>query len=381
MRDTYFDVTDPINIKIWELGTELAAAWEWHVSWVAGGQHTFIYYRTGDSLYMPRTITDSLHYFGGEIWRKGWVPDVGQSMNLINSNLGTIQTATTNNTDTIVVNVDFAPIQQDSVIVWAVDTVVSNSIINSLTQQQFYDLLTQPQFLLDTNYFHTLGDSAIMIYPSTPLDSGNTILVEYKTKHPGAFEIRDSMMAADPSIEIGFCVNFRKHLLGRPSFDARLVQSPPRFLVEHPYNDNTDPALSNGFYSEIIYLAEKKAREGFREDQLELDSIVDAMGIPNPIGIGLTEWNIRLCGNNNCSLAYNGILGGLYVANFFTQFYEAQRNESIDLRVCNHFATVAQGFNLIHLFHYDGLISGVSTTAQSEAIRITNNAIGENLIP
>jgi len=379
-RNTYFGVTSPINIRKWELGNELAAKWEWHFSWLSGGQNTVIHYQSGDSLYFPRTITDSLHYFGGEIWRKGWVIMAGDGMDILNSNLGTIKRIANNNTDTSIINVEFGPIHQDSVIVWAVDSVLSSSLISSLTQQDFYDLMAQPQFLLDTNQYEILGDSAVKVYTNTPLNTDNLILVEYKTKHPGAFEIRDSMMLADPTIEIGYCIDFRKNLLGSPAFDARLIQSPPRFVISHPYNNNTDLALNNGYYSEILYIAEKKAKVEFADDQLEYDSIVSAMGISSPIGIGLTEWNIRLCGEGNCDSSYNGILGGLYTANFYTQFYEAMQQNIVDLRVSNHFAGVAEGYNLIHMFHYYSNLDTTFTTAQSHATRIMNNALDGNLI-
>jgi len=136
-RNTFFGVTNPINIKKWEIGNELAANWEWHLSWLAGGAHTRIYYQTGDSLYLPRTITDSLHYFGGEIWRKGWVPIAGDGMNILNSNLGTIKKITSNTIDTSIVKVKFGPIHQDSVIVWVVDTPLSESYISSLPNSNF----------------------------------------------------------------------------------------------------------------------------------------------------------------------------------------------------------------------------------------------------
>ena len=234
LRNTYFGVTNPINIKKWEIGNELAAKWEWHYLGLPVALIPEFIIKQVIVLYFPRTITDSLHYFGGEIWRKGWVPIAGDGMDIINSNLGTIKKINSNNTDTTIVKVKFGPIHQDSVIVWAVDTALSQSYITSLTQQQFYDLITQPQHLLTDTYYEILGDSAVMVYPNNPLNTNHLILVEYKTKHPGAFEIRDSMMLADSSIEIGYCIDFRQNLLGNSSFNTRLAQSPPRFLIYPP---------------------------------------------------------------------------------------------------------------------------------------------------
>jgi hypothetical protein len=96
--------------------------------------------------------------------------------------------------------------------------------------------------------------------------------------------------------------------------------------------------------------------------------------------VGLTEWNIRLCGDGGCNPSYNGVLGGLYTANFFAQFYESSQYDSVDLRVSNHYAGVAEGNNLIHTFHYNPSLDKVITTSQSHAIRMVNSTIGENLI-
>ena len=74
------------------------------------------------------------------------------------------------------------------------------------------------------------------------------------------------------------------------------------------------------------------------------------------------------------------MLGGLYTANFFAQFYESNQYDSIDLRASNHFAGVAEGNNLIHTFHYRPSLDSIITTPQSHAIRMVNSTIGENLI-
>ena len=381
LRYAHLGVTDPINIKTWEIGNELAAKWEWHVSWLAGGGHQQIYYQTGVTpTLMFRPLTDSLHYFGGILWRAGWVPEAGDGMDKMSSILGATHVVNATDDDSIVVDIEFAPIYQDSVIVWVVDTSINIALFDDLTQQQIYDLIAQPQHLLDSNYYHTMGDTAVMVYHTPPLDTNMFILVEYKTKHFGTFDIRDSMKAADPSIDIGYCIDFRTNMLGKPSFDARLIQSPPNFLIDHPYNSNIEIAVNKNLFTEILYLAEEKMTHRFPDMQMSLDSIVNALSIPNSIGVGLTEWNIRLCGAGGCNRDYNGILGGLYVANFFLQSYEAERNGSINLKCSDHFAGVAEGTNLIHLFHYYGQTNSVFITPQSEAIRMVNEAVGENYV-
>jgi len=379
LRNTYLGVSDPIDIEIWEIGNELAAKWEWHVSWVAGGFGQKIFYQTGISKDMPRTLTDSLHYWGGSLWRSGWVPEAGDGMNKINSILGATHFINPSDGDSVIVDIEFAPIFQDSILVWVVDTAISKNL-DSLTQQQIYDLIAQSKYSLDTNFYHTMGDTAVMVYNNPPLDTNMFILVEYKTKHSGAFEIRDSMKAADPTIEIGYCIDFRTNLLGNPAFDMRLVQSPPDFLIKHPYNSNTELPLSYNLFTEILYMAEKLMTNTYPKKQRELDSIVAAMALPNPIGYGFTEWNIRLCGDGGCNPAYNGILGGLYTANFFIQSYEAERNAEVDIRVNNHFATVGEGNNLIHLFHYFEPSNSITTTPQSHAIRMVNEVVDKNYI-
>ncbi len=385
IRSQFFGIGVPLNVKVWEIGNELGASWEWHVSWLSGGNDQYIYYRTGQSKSMPRLVTDSMHYFGGVLWRAGWVPTSG-NMTKIDAVLGTPYWVTQMDGDTVTVEVKFGPIYQDSVVVWAVNSVLDKQyLIDSVSQQNIYNGVTMPQWKLSASEFEILGDTSVRIYPNTPLGPGMIFLVEYKTMHPGAFEIRDSMIAADPSLEIGYCIDFRKNLLGRPAFDARLQQSPPRFIVEHPYNTGTDPyntgtdqLLNNGFHSEIIYKAERKRNNNYIGSQGNLDSIVAAMSLPNAIGFGLTEWNIRLCGEGNCHPGYNGMLGGLYAASFYTQFYQAAKAGEVDLRVNNHFASIASGNNLIHLFHYKPATHSVEVSAQANAIRMVNEAIGEN---
>ena len=388
-RQLLFDVSEPIGVKYWELGNELAAKWEWHVSWVAGGQNLWIRYQTDvDLLNMPRATTDYLHYFGGEIWRKGWVPMAGDGMDPINSMLGTVKRATAQDVIAGEMNIDveFGPIFQGEVIVWAVETLIDQANMStfcdtepdSICQQAIYDLIAAPQNLLDPTEYTVQADGTISIHPTTPLFEDQTILVEYKTHHAGAFDIRDAMKIADPSIEIGYCIDFRTNLLNTaPGFNTRLQQSPPDFLIEHPYNSNTDLALNFGFLSELMHIVDEKIYEDFIPHEAALDITCAELGIPE-IGLALTEWNIRLCGPGNCNPAYNGILGGLYTANFFSQFYQAEADEVLDIRLSNHFAGIAEGMNLIHMWHF--INDSVVPTAQSEATRMVNEVIGDYML-
>lgn len=389
-RQLLFDVSEPIGVHYWELGNELAAKWEWHVSWVAGGQNLWIYYQTGIApLNMPRETTDSLHYFGGEIWRKGWVPMAGDGMNQLNSILGTVKKASAQDVIDGEMNIDveFGPILLgvENVIVWAVETLIDEAALAqdcdtypTNCQQNIYDLIAAPQNLLGPTEYTVQADGTISIHPTTPLFEEQTVLVEYKTHHAGAFDIRDAMKTADTSIEIGYCVDFRTNLLNNvPGFNTRLAASPPDFLIEHPYNKSTDLALNNGYLSELIHLVDEKIYEDFIPEEAALDITCAALDIPE-IGLALTEWNIRLCGPGDCHPAYNGILGGLYTANFFSQFYQAEADDLLDIRLSNHFAGIATGFNLIHMWHY--INNTVVPTAQSEATRMVNEVIGNQML-
>ena len=125
-------------------------------------------------------------------------------------------------------------------------------------------------------------------------------------------------------------------------------------------------------YSEIIYLAQEN-KNNFHDIQNNLDSISNALNINHKIGIGLTEWNVRLCGEGGCNSSYNGILGGLYTANFYTQFYDAYIKNEVDLRLNNHFALIATGNNLIHIL-LDNEVHD-STGAQSTVSKNVNFAM------
>ncbi|PCJ81038.1 MAG: hypothetical protein COA49_06975 [Bacteroidetes bacterium] len=399
LRQNYFGDTTVVGVKYWELGNELAAKWEWHVSWVAGGQNQQIAYRSGEPvLDMPRTTTDHLHYFGGDISRKGWVPRYTDGMTVFNSILGTIHrvTAQEQADAEAVVDVKFGPITPGSAIVWLIsDTSISVGLQNEDTtcdsslyqpclqvQQNLYDVITEPANLLDPSQYTVSNDGkTVTVNPTLPLLENQLILVEYDTHHEGAFAIRDAMKMADPSIEVGYCIDFRQTLINTPNFNSRLQTSPPDFLINHPYNSNTDLALNGGYLSEIIHIVDEKISHEFTPSETNLDSICSSLGIPE-IGLALTEWNIRLCGSGDCNSAYNGILGGLYTANFYSQFQQAQADDILDIRLSNHFAGITLGTNLIHMWHYNlnSSLGPIIHTPQSEATRMVQDVIGDQML-
>ena len=48
---------------------------------------------------------------------------------------------------------------------------ITQQMSDTLTQQEIYDLITSTSHILDTNSFHLLSDSAVMVYPNPPLDT------------------------------------------------------------------------------------------------------------------------------------------------------------------------------------------------------------------
>jgi hypothetical protein len=101
-------------------------------------------------------------------------------------------------------------------------------------------------------------------------------------------------------------------------------------------------------------------------------------GIPNEIGVSLTEWNVALFDLAEENHPIRGITCGLYVADFWARTFEYGLNDLLDLRVINHFALSAQGNNFIHLLHPNPVFSvgveGMATTMVMEAI-------GEGMFP
>ena len=391
LRELYFDVSDPVGVDVWEIGNELAGAWEWHVSWVAGGHGQELKFRSDQPVVpLPRLLTDSLHYFGGDFWREGWVDKKSDGMTIINSVLGELHRVTPGQQaeGQVFVKVEFGPIIQDSVRVWAVDAPIDFSALadvcavsENTCQQLLYDNITQNQYRLTPADYTISGDSGVLLSSAFTLDTNNVVLVEYKTHHAGAFDMRDAMKAADPSIKVGYCIDFRATQLGGVAFDQRLAESPPDFLIEHPYNGDIQEHLVHGYISEIMHKVDEKISNEFIPKEQNLDSICESLGLPQ-IGLALTEWNIRLCGDGACDPAYNGILGGLYTANFFSQFYQVEADEELDLIALNHFAGIATGNNLIHMFHYNGLNpegDRVEVTPQAEAFRMVNDVLGDQM--
>ncbi|MCF6213662.1 MAG: T9SS type A sorting domain-containing protein [Flavobacteriaceae bacterium] len=368
--------TAPLNIKKWELGNEIGSSWTWGVSWVAGG--SAIYFRTGaPQKAMPKTLTDSLYYFGGDIWREGWVPQTGQITKL-EAILGTKQQLASAK-DTLILKVGFPTIIKDSIRVWVTNSsFTKNELDTNFTQQELYDLFTEPTSRLSVSEYEVLGDSAVKIFPNNQMQINNVALVEYKSfNHDGAFAIRDAMIAADTSIEIGYVLIFTDALLNSTAFTSRLIQSPPRFLIRHNYNGGLDNFINNSQYSEIVHTAEDVRINSFEVIQSELNTLSATLNINPKIGLAVTEWNILICETCPKEDPYQGIISGLYTANYWLQMYEASKIGSIDMRAVTRFALLASGDNLLHLLHYRNPTQ-IDSTAQYLATRMVNEVVSEN---
>jgi hypothetical protein len=349
----------PVRVTVWEIGNEISDPWAWKWSWLGKSHDGLIHLRGGETYPFPESRTDSLYFWGGSLWREGWVPAI--AMDPVDAILGHEAFVREHQAESLVVRIPFPPIRTDTLRVWAVDTLIPKDAWLGMTPAQAYEILTDPRFRLDPDRYAALGDTAVLVRPQAPMDSGTVVFVEYETVgHDGAFAFRDSMLAADPSLEIGYVVEPDSVLLADPGFFARLAASPPRFFVRHPYADIWD-LLEQGKFSEIVHLPEVK-RERLREAQQVLAETLPGLAI----GYGLTEWNIALCDDCPRDHPIQGILSGVYVAEFLGAFYEASVLGEVDLRVMNHFALSASGLSFLHLFHvnppdFEVGVEGVAT--------------------
>ncbi len=349
LRDSLLDHPDALNVKIWEIGNESTDAWTFAWSWL--GYQEQIHFRSGQpSLKLSKKKADSMYYYGGEFYRQGWVEIIG-GLDLQTAILGDLHYyANSKARDTL--KVEFP----------AMDTSNASSI--RIYRTSDFDLawastLSDPQLLYDSiartenlltasEYDHDAYK--VFLHPFGGLKSGDLILTEYlSTGHAGAFEFRDSIKANDPASQVGYTVMISPELESIPGFIDDFRQSPPDFMIKHPYATRiTKPLLENAYYSEAAYTAEFKTRQllAFQEEwkQRKID-----WNLAQAPGLGISEWNIALCDECPDNHPFDGIAGALYVADFWGRMMEKAIQDSIDLAVINHFGLVASGYNFIHL--------------------------------
>ncbi len=346
MRDSLLGDSARLNIQYWEIGNEIANPWTFGVSWLAWD--SVLHFRNGQVKPIDRYLVDSLYYYGGGFRREGWVPE-NNELNKVSAILGEVYFPDSTDPDTIDIYVQFPKISPDSIRVFAFVSNLSKNDLAQYSQQQVYNMLASPAFELDSSQFHWKNDSAVTVILPVQADSVLAVLVEYNSvEHPGAFELRDSMKAADSTIQIGYEVKFLGTLDKSSLFTNRLKSSPPEFMIFHGYNRSIVYQFYNtGHFSEIVYQAERKAAHHI-SFQKKLDSLSQALGI-QPIKTGLTEWNLTLC--DSCPVGWHGVVIALYDAAFWSAFYTAGARDDIHLSLINHFAVIGSGQNHIQMFH------------------------------
>lgn len=377
LRQSLLNSSNPINVKYWEIGNESTDAWSFGWSWL--GFQDNIHFQTGfpDKPFTKDEAND-LYYYGGEFLREGWVEAIGGLDNktailghtkFYSSALATdtiaIKFPTMDIADVNAVRVYRTPNFDD---VWAA----------TASQQDLYDAIANPTNLLPSNEFSWTATKVTLI-PNGGLSVDDVILIEYNSiGHDGAFAFRDAMKTADASIEIGYNVKVENIQANNSTFQQDFAASPPNFMIKHPYAGGlTIPAIEQGFFSDAAFVSESKVEALVNFEDLWNQREVD-WGIPNEIGLSLTEWNVALFDAAPANHPIRGITCGLYVADYWARIFEHGLNNVLDLRCINHFALSAQGNNFIHLLHPNTVFS---VGVEGKATTMVMEALGEGMFP
>ncbi len=382
LRNSLLGSSDPINVKYWEIGNESNTRWAFAWSWL--GYQDFIRFRTGVALKpLTHEEVDRLYYYGGDFFREGWVEIIG-GLDIQTAILGDAKyydTATT--TDVIKIEYPKLDITNSNAVRvyrtpnfdqnWAHSLGTTNADVQAL-----YNSLTNPSNLLSVNEY-SWNETHVTLTPIGGIQLNDAILIEYNSiDHDGAFAHRNAMKLADPTIEIGYVVALQPELYNDLTFQQDFTVSPPDFMVLHSYPGNKTQTLAvNGYFSEIAYVAKDEIAR-LAEHQTLWNQREVAWGIPNEVGVAVTEWNINLYDLAPADHPHRGISSGVYVASFFANLFEKSLEEVIDLRVNNHFALIASGNNFIHLFHSNAILE---MSAQGKATALVMESVGEHMFP
>lgn len=376
LRQSLLNSPNPINVKYWEIGNESTDAWSFGWSWL--GFQENIRFQTGvpDKPFLKNEAND-LYYYGGELFREGWVEAIGLDnkaailghtkfySTALATDVITVKFPAMDITDVNEVRVYRTPNFDD---VWAA----------TASQQDLYDEIANPTNLLSSNEFFWTA-TEVTLTPNGELSVDDFILIEYNSiGHDGAFAFRNAMKTADASIEIGYNVKIEGIQANNSTFQQDFAASPPNFMIKHPYASRlVVPAIEKDSFSDAAFVSQSKVEALVNFEDLWNQREVD-WGIPNEIGLSLTEWNVALFDLADEDHPIRGITCGLYVADFWARTFEYGLNDLVDLRVMNHFALSATGNNFIHLLHPNPVFSvgveGVATTMVMEAI-------GEGMFP
>lgn len=377
-RNTVLGNTSTINVKYWEVGNENTNGWSFGWSWL--GHTDSVFLQTGVPVhYLEKHVQDSLYYYGGRFWREGFVPAIG-GLNNQTAILGTSKYYLQNSiSDTLKVEYPkLDTLDNNAVRIYFTRNMDFSWAQSVMSQQELYDSIANPANLLSASEYEW-NETHVAISPTGGIDSSDAVLIEYNsTRHDGAFAFRDSMKMADPTIEIGYNVKLVDELSLNPVFQQDFAASPPDFMIKHPYAGNvTLPAMTSGYFSEVAYLSENKVQAFSNFQQLWNERVIN-WGIPNNIGLSLTEWNIALFDDAPADHEVRGISCGLYVADFWAHTFQFALADSFDLRTNNHFALSATGNNFIHLFHPN---NPFTTSVEGDATTMVMETVGAGMFP
>ncbi|MFQ5447015.1 MAG: hypothetical protein ACE5FF_08775, partial [Saprospiraceae bacterium] len=254
LRQQLLGAADPLNVNIWEIGNEINTAWGFGWSWL--GFQEKIFFRTGQPpVNFSEEVADSLYFYGGSLWRAGWVKKIG-GLTQKTAILGDIA-AVNAPTSSVAVAVDYPELDTtdpSAVRVWLTPG-FDFAWAGSASQQALYDSLTQPWNLLPLEDFDW-DATTVTIAPPSGISSQSVLLIEYNSiHHDGAFAFLDAMKVADPAIQAGFCTAVKPALATNPSFQQDFAAHTPDFMIEHPYATGlTKPAVESGLFSEMAWV-------------------------------------------------------------------------------------------------------------------------------
>ena len=234
LRQSLLNSPNPINVKYWEIGNESTDAWAFGWSWL--GFQENIRFQTGfsDKPFL-KNEADDLYYYGGELFREGWVEAIGglDNKTAILGHTKFYSTAIATDVITVkfpamdITNVDAVRVYRTPNFddVWAA----------TASQQELYDAIANPTNLLSPNEFSWTATEVTLI-PNGGLSVDDFILIEYNSiGHDGAFAFRNAMKTADASIEVGYNVKVEDIQANNSTFQQDFAASPPDFMIKHPY--------------------------------------------------------------------------------------------------------------------------------------------------
>lgn len=380
-RTSLFGNNATVNLKICEIGNENNYTHAWVSAWFGRARNEKIYFRDSTYIDFPDYIPDSLYFYGGDMWRGGWIEEntIIVHGHYTDAILGEKYIVQPDDADTIIIPVTYPKIGNDSIYVWTIDTILTMDTIDAMNIQEMYNLITEPQYLLDTNYFSILGDTAVMVYPDTSMNPGELIYIEYQSvEHDGAFAFRDSILAVDTTVKIGYSVWPNDSLFSQTFFRDDFVQSPPDFIIRHTYPNTKDiqQLVDNNYFSEIPYLPQQLVQYIISGQQY-IDSVTNDLGLSQRLGIAITEWSFANAECDTCKMyLFDGIIGAINTAMFAASYMEAMHDSTINLFALNFHILIRKWGSNLCIYHVTPDSLKFTVTSRAHAMRIINNTIG-----